>query len=149
MREIGAAETGKLRECLIALAEHHNKVSVHFKGCYPKAPVEQTIKKFAADIDSGKSAIAVIEDGENVIGFCKTDIDGEYGVIEYLVVLEEQRGKGYGAELMDWAMSRFDASGAVTIDVKVADGNNAVTLYEKYGFRMNAHILRQTRNRPE
>ena len=149
MREIGAAETGKLRECLLALAEHHNKVSVHFKGCYPKAPVEQTLKNFSADLESGKSAIAVIEDNDSVIGFCKTDIDGEYGVIEYLVVLEEQRGKGYGAELMDWAMSRFRASGASTIDVKVADGNNAVTLYEKYGFRMNAHILRQTRNRPE
>jgi hypothetical protein len=28
------------------------------------------------------------------------------------------------------------------IEVKVADGNNAIRFYEKYGFRMNAHILR-------
>lgn len=149
MREIGAEETGKLRDCLIALAEHHNRVSVNFRGCYPKTPVDVTLKKFADDLKSGKSAVAVIEDGDSVIGFCKTDIDGEYGVLEYLVVLEKYRGKGYGAELMDWAMAWFDASGAVTIDVKVADGNSAVTLYEKYGFRMNAHILRQTKSRAE
>jgi len=27
------------------------------------------------------------------------------------------------------------------IEVKVIDGNDAIHLYEKYGFRMNAHIL--------
>jgi|MGYP000002985284 hypothetical protein len=42
---------------------------------------------------------------------------------------------------MDWAMAVFSGSGVRKIEVKVVDGNDAVHLYEKYGFRMNAHIL--------
>ena len=34
IREINSEETGKLYECLEALAEHHNKVSVHFYEKY-------------------------------------------------------------------------------------------------------------------
>jgi hypothetical protein len=32
--------------------------------------------------------------------------------------------------------------GVDQIEIKVADGNNAIKFYEKYGFKMNAHILR-------
>ena len=42
---------------------------------------------------------------------------------------------------MDWAMSYFDRNGVHHIEVKVVDGNEAIYLYEKYGFKMNAHIL--------
>ncbi len=145
MREIGSDETGRLEECLIALAAHHNKVSVNFRGHYPKIPVEETIRRFSEDADSGRSYIAVVEDDDKVTGFCKINVDDAVGTIEYLIVLEEYRGRGYGAAFMKWALDRFDSSGVKNIDVKVADGNNAVSLYEKYGFRMNAHILRLCR----
>ncbi|MBR1384579.1 MAG: GNAT family N-acetyltransferase [Ruminococcus sp.] len=147
MREIASNETYKLRECLLALAEHHNKGSVNFKGCYPKAPIEQTLKQFSYDVESGKSYIAVIEDGDKVIGFCKINIEEALGVLEYLVVLEEFRGRGFGAALMEWALGKFSELGAHDIDVKVADGNDAVSLYEKYGFKMNAHILRLSKQK--
>ena len=145
MREIDSTEVCKLENCLLALAAHHNKVSVNFKGCYPKTPVEQTIKHFAADLDSGKSYIAVIENDDSIIGFCKINIDDNIGVLEYLIVLGNYRGLGYGAELMDWSLNKFSDYGVKDIDVKVADGNEAVSLYEKYGFKMNAHILRLSR----
>ena len=145
MREIGSDETPKLRECLLALAEHHNRVSVNFKGCYPKTPVEDTVRRFAADIESGKSHIAVTETEGGITGFCKIDIGDTAGVLEYLIVLGDFRGRGYGAELIEWALGRFSDAGVHDIDVKVADGNEAVSLYEKYGFRMNAHILRLSR----
>ncbi len=145
MREIGADEVGKLEECLLALAAHHNKVSVNFAGQYPKTPVGRTVGNFAGDLAGKRSRIAVIENEDKVVGFCKIDIDGSAGVIEYLIVLEEYRGMGYGAELMNWAMRIFGDNDVVTVDVKVADGNDAVSLYEKYGFKMNAHILRLCR----
>ena len=145
MREIDSTEVCKLENCLLALAAHHNKVSVNFKGCYPKTPVEQTIRHFAADLDSGKSYIVVIENDDSIIGFCKINIDDNIGVLEYLIVLGDYRGLGYGAELMEWALSKFSDHGVKDIDVKVADGNEAVSLYEKYGFKMNAHILRLSR----
>ncbi len=145
MREIDSTEVCKLENCLLALAAHHNKVSVNFKGCYPKTPVEQTIRHFAADLDSGKSYIAVIENDDSIIGFCKINIDDNIGVLEYLIVLGNYRGLGYGAELMEWSLNKFSDYGVKDIDVKVADGNEAVSLYEKYGFKMNAHILRLSR----
>ena len=142
MREIIPSEVSKLRECLTALAEHHNQVSVNFKGSYPKTPIEQTLKIFEDDILQKGSRIAVIEYNDKIVGFCKADIKGDLGIIEYLVVLESYRGQGYGAELMNWAMKTFESANTRNIEVKVADGNNAVTLYEKYGFKMNAHILK-------
>jgi GNAT superfamily N-acetyltransferase len=145
MREIRSDETYKLKECLTALAAHHNKVSVNFKGCYPKTPVEETLERFSLELNNGKAYIAVIEKEEKVAGFCKVNLDHNVGVLEYLVVLEDYRGMGYGAELMEWALDRLSGFGVRDIDVKVADGNDAVTLYEKYGFKMNAHILRLSR----
>lgn len=38
-------------------------------------------------------------------------------------------------------MAEFDRNGAHHIEVKVVGGNEAIQLYEKYGFQMNAHIL--------
>lgn len=142
MREIGSQEVFILKNCLEELAAHHNKVSVNFKGCYPKQPFEVTLNGFSKDVDSGNSSIAVIEAEDRVAGFCKINYASNVGAVEYLIVLIEYRGKGYGAQLMEWALSRFKELGIHDIDVKVADGNDAISLYEKYGFKMNAHILR-------
>ena len=49
IREINSEETGKLYECLEALAEHHNKVSVHFKRRYPVAPSGEKIIQFQSE----------------------------------------------------------------------------------------------------
>ena len=145
MREIEAKEVYKLKNCLQELADHHNNVSVNFKGCYPKQPFEETLIHFSSDLDSRKPSIAVIEEEDRVVGFCKINYVSTIGVIEYLVVSKKYRGKGYGAQLMEWALKRFEDLGIHDIDVKVADGNDAISLYEKYGFRMNAHILRLDR----
>ncbi len=145
MREINPEEVYMLKECLVSLAEVHNRVSTNFRGRYPKEPFDETINRFTADLSKGTSSIAVIEDDDKVIGFCKINYGLAVGVLEYLVVVEDCRGKGYGARLMDWAINKFDELGIRNIDVKVVDGNEAITLYEKYGFKMNAHILRLCR----
>ena len=141
MREISSEETGKLYECLEALAEHHNSVSVHFKGSYPQTPSIQKIKQFASDLEEGKSRIAVAENGNQVVGFCKINTGADTGVLEYLVVLDRERGKGHGAALMDWALNTFRALGMKDVDVKVVYGNEAIRFYEKYGFRARSVIL--------
>ena len=145
MREIDAKEVYRLRNCLQELADHHNKVSVNFKGCYPKQPLEETLIRFSSDVDAGNSSIAVIEAEDRVVGFCKIDYVSTAGVIEYLIVSEGYRGKGYGAQLMEWALNRFKELNIYDMDVQVADGNDAISLYEKYGFKMNAHFLRLSR----
>ena len=66
MREIGSEEVSRLCDCLAELAEHHNRVSVNFKGCYPKQPFEETLMRFSSDIDSGSSSIAVIDSAKSI-----------------------------------------------------------------------------------
>lgn len=142
MRELAYKEIYRLEECLKELAEHHNAVSTCFKGCYPKRPFAETLESFRKDVQSGKSRIVVVENEDKVLGFCKTDISGAEGKIDYLIVLKEARGSGYGNELMDWAVETLKQGGVSRIEVRVVDGNDAVRFYEKYGFRINAHILR-------
>lgn len=141
IREIISKETGKLYNCLEALAEHHNKVSVHFKGQYPRTSSEQKITEFEKELEAGRSYIAVAENDTEVIGFCKINAESGTGVLEYLVVLDQERGKGYGAALMDWALNKFRDLKIKEIDVKVVYGNDAIHLYEKYGFKERSVIL--------
>mgnify|MGYP002517060738 FL=1 len=142
MREIAADEAQRLRACVQALSKHHNEVSVHFKGSYPSRPYDKTLSLFAQALEEKASRIAVIEEGGGIAGFCKVDLHGDgTGKLDYLVVLPQCRSKGYGKALMDWAMAVFLESGVRKIEVKVVDGNDAIHLYEKYGFRMNAHLL--------
>lgn len=147
LHEITEQDTFRLLDCLKALAEYHNYVSVHFQGMYPKRPYEATIALFSEALVRGTSRIAVVEENGTVIGFCKIDIeemsdnDCRRGKLDYLVVLESCRGKGYGKTLMDWAMKQFHQLQVQQVEVKVIEGNETIHLYEKYGFKMNAHIL--------
>lgn len=141
MREINAEEVYRLEPCLRVLAEYHNEISVNFKGNYPSRPYRKTLELFAAALAAGDSRIAVVENETEIAGFAKVDLDGKKGKLDYLVVLEEYRGRGYGKMLMDWAMAAFRENGVAEIEVKVVDRNPAIHLYEAYGFRMNAHIL--------
>ena len=117
-------------------------VSVNFSGAYPKRPYNETLQAFETDVRSGRSRIAVIESENVIVGFCKIDIYKDQGKIDYLIILKEYRSKGYGDMLMNWAIDQFRQCGVDQIEVKVADGNDAIKFYENYGFKMNAHILR-------
>ncbi len=144
MREIQSNEIEKLYECLKSLTEHHNKVSLNHKGAYPTRPHEIVLNEFANQVISGNSKIAVAEEDGRIVGFCKIDLNKECGYLAYLVVIEEYRNKGIGRELMNWAMDSFRKANIHTIELKVVAGNEAVHLYEKYGFQLNAQIFRYT-----
>ena len=141
MREITHNEVSKLIDCIRELSEYHNKTSVNFKGYYPLNPYEKTLESFENALRKKESYIAVTEIEGQIIGFCKVDINGEHGKLDYLVVKEEFRGKGFGKEFMDWAMQMFDQNNVRHIEVKVVDGNNTIHLYEKYGFKTKSIIL--------
>lgn len=142
IREISADEVDLLRDCLVELSEYHNEVSANFKGIYPTHDYDATLAKFKAEVASGYSRIAAVGGGD-ICGFCKVDVGGATGKLDYLVVTRRERGKGYGRALMDWAMERFKSAGVEAVEVKVIYGNPALHLYEKYGFAPEAYILRK------
>ena len=141
LREIGQNEVQKLYACVQGLSEHHNQVSVHFKGAYPSRPYEDTLNMFEESMKASVSKIAVMEQENDAVGFCKVDMENGKGKLDYLMVMPEYRGKELGKQLMDWAMVQFHENNIRRIEVKVVDGNDAIHLYEKYGFKMNAHLL--------
>ena len=143
MRELSGREVYRLEECLKELAGHHNAVSVNFSGCFPRKPFGETLADFEKEVGGGRSRIAVIENGEKVLGFCKVTISGEEGTIDYLTVLKPYRGNGYGEALIEWALDVLRDGGVSRTEVKVVDGNDAVRFYEKHGFRVVSHILRR------
>ena len=141
MREITCKEVHKLLECIKALSAYHNEVSNNFKGMYPSRPYSETLTLFSDSLRKGSSHIAIVEEKDHIAGFCKIDMVKGKGKLDYLVVLEKYRGKGYGKELMDWAMNTFHKNDVTEIEVKVIDGNNTIHLYENYGFKIQSHIL--------
>lgn len=141
LREIRQNEVQKLYACVQGLSEHHNQVSVHFKGAYPSRPYEDTLNMFEESMKASVSKIAVMEQENDAVGFCKVDMENGKGKLDYLMVMPEYRGKELGKQLMDWAMVQFHENNIRRIEVKVVDGNDAIHLYEKYGFKMNAHLL--------
>ncbi len=142
IREIDASDVNRLMECIVQLSEYHNQVSTNFKGCYPSRPYELTLSVFENCLLNGTSHIAVIENNDKIVGFCKVDIAEQNGKLDYLVVLQEYRNHGLGNQLMTWAMKTFEMNHVACVEVKVVDGNEAIHLYEKYGFKINAHILK-------
>ena len=141
MREITAEEAPKLLMCLEELSAYHNSVAINFQGIYPVRPYDKTLANFADALNTHTSRIAVAESGGVITGFCKIDLAAPNGKLDYLIVLNKYRGKGYGKKLMDWAMSAFKTCGITNIEVKVICGNHAQQLYEQYGFKPQAQIL--------
>lgn len=142
LRILKENEIGLLKECLEELAGHHNMVSTHFKGYYPRKSYIEVMDKFSREVNTGTSSIAVIQEKDRIIGFCKCDVEEDkYGKLDYLVVLQFHRGKGYGKILMEWAMNFFEEKGIERIEIKVVEGNETIHLYEKYGFKTASHIL--------
>lgn len=141
MRTICANEVWKLADCVQELSEYHNEISGHINGTFPSRPYDITLKIFEDALNSNTSRILVEEKNNRIIGFCKIDNNNGFGKLDYLVVLREYRGQGYGKMFMEWAMSTFEDQGITEIEVKVIDGNEAIALYEKYGFKMHSHIM--------
>ena len=77
LRQITADEAPRLRACVQALSEHHNRVSVNFKGSYPSRPYDKTLSLFAQALEENVSRIAVIEEDSGIVGFCKVDLHGD------------------------------------------------------------------------
>ncbi len=138
LREINNNEFESLRECIECLNEHHNNVSVNFKGTYPRHSVEDKINSFKESVLNNKSKIAVINEDKRIVGVIKIDLDG---VLDYLVVLPEYRHKGYGDQLMKWALNEYEKLGIKDIELHAVYGNETVHFYEKYGFKIQSYVM--------
>jgi ribosomal protein S18 acetylase RimI-like enzyme len=138
---IGITEVDSLKDCLVELAEHHNTVSLNFKGDFPKQPIGTTLAEFKKEITEETADIYAVIDNETVAGFCKIHFTGKFGSMDYLIVKKKYRKLGYGKILMDRAMQEFKQRDIEHIEIRVVIGNNIQKFYENYGFKPKSIIL--------
>lgn len=144
VRRLNSTEVHRIETCVRELAVYHNAVPSEFQGIYPLLPVELFLKNAAAAVRGGGTVVEAIEDGGEILAFCKTSFAAQYGTLDHLFVTERCRGLGYGKILMDRAMALFAEREITKIDIKVVAGNNAAAFYERYGFRLRAVVLSKT-----
>jgi ribosomal protein S18 acetylase RimI-like enzyme len=106
--------------------------------------------KVAKEIADPRLRVALVEDGGELLGFCKLVMDcgwpdharGDHVIeLKQLYTAPGATGQGIGACLMDWALAEAAGYGADEIQLSVyADNPGAQKFYARYGFEKVADI---------
>lgn len=92
-------------------------------------------------INDENSCIIVAEENNTVVGACFMNIygfDSEKGTVAWLreiAVHPDHQGKGIGYSLIHYGLNWGKKQGAVRSFLAVDSNNNAIKLYEKFGYR--------------
>lgn len=124
-----------LKPFLLELADHHNQVSINFRGLYPSISVDEKVLVLQQEISVGKTVAAVLSADHEEQGFCVFSHTDDCGSIDYLYVRKELRGQGAGKLLMQWMLEQLERLPVKLLELKVVCGNHeAVRFYESCGF---------------
>ena len=74
---------------------------------------------------------------DEIIGFISASIIYERAEIEYFVVSEEYRGKGYAQKLLDYLISNISNGDNISLEVR-CNNERAINFYLKNGFKKAA-----------
>ena len=116
----------------------------------PVDEAESAGKTFRALLDGERGAVLVAEDESGFLGCISFSYNlairygGEYAQIEELIVNESARGKRVGALLVEASIDAARERGCKEIGLYAKDPT--VPFYEKLGFVLEAHELRQRLN---
>ncbi|MGN7402111.1 GNAT family N-acetyltransferase [Cytobacillus praedii] len=103
-------------------------------------PTNEKVKQLIEPLlEKGSSYIIATENntlmGWILIGTSKDQFtDKKYGFIYELYVLEEFRGNGISAKLMNKGIDQLQKEGHSEVRLSAFAGNHAIKLYEKLGF---------------
>lgn len=91
-------------------------------------------------LQSSKSEIWLMKDGEQIQGFFELDLSESNSVeIVYLGLIPEFIGKGLGKKLLNAAITKASKKGAnVWLHTCEFDHENALAVYQKAGFEINS-----------
>jgi ribosomal protein S18 acetylase RimI-like enzyme len=109
------------------------------------ATQSQGVEKILSDPEKGR--FFVIEDSGRIVGcvsllfLVSTALGGKAALLEDLVLAEHARGRGWGSELLDYAIRYAAREGCKRITV-LTDKENAAaqSLYRKKGFEYSEMI---------
>jgi len=141
LKKLGAHEVTDIRRCLEGLADHHNSITSEFSGAYPTFSISWTTDHMKEQLEMGKGVLYAIFENGTIAGCVYSSVEERVGSLEILYLDESVRGKGYGDILMDKAMIFFRERGVDIVDIRVINGNPAVSFYEKYGFKLRTLVM--------
>jgi len=148
--ETGAFDLDLIQQLWEKLNDHHRKQKSDFKEHYENFTFPERAEALLKKSLDGDMHIGRAEEKKTglLVAYCITTIspDNE-GEIDSIYVEEEYRGHGFGDELIKRSLEWMDKKGVKKKTVRVAVGNqDAVSFYERYGFRPRSITLEQTAN---
>ncbi|MGI6069194.1 MAG: GNAT family N-acetyltransferase [Blautia sp.] len=84
--------------------------------------------------------LLLVEDGEEILGFCmlsftwSNEVGGLVVLLEELYFKEEARGKGYGKQVMSWVEKEYPKARRFRLEATKSN-QGAIGLYEKMGYQ--------------
>lgn len=129
------------------LNQHHRQQKSDFQEHYKNFTFLERSKTLLKKSLGGEMHIGMLKDKESEImrAYCITTISADReGEIDSIYVLEKYRGRGFGDKLIKRSLEWMDEKGVKKKTVRVSAGNQeAVSFYERYGFRPRSLMLEQ------
>lgn len=134
------------------LNKHHLNQKSDFKEHYENFTFQERKEVLLNKALAGEMYICLAEDeeSETLLGYIVTTISPENdGEIDSIYVEEEYRLMGIGDALMQRSIRWMDEKGVKTKKVVIATSNQeAISFYERYGFRRRSITLEKPLNHP-
>lgn len=93
-------------------------------------------KTLQNELEIGECWLIKSEKSENILGYCLVRRDGKLLDILRLGVVEEKRGRGMGAQLLEHVLKQ----GKITMLTVKRDNGVALKLYFKHGFKIVGYL---------
>lgn len=129
------------------LNQHHLQQKSDFKEHYENFTFPERCETLLKKSICGKMHIGMLKDKESeiMLAYCITTISSDReGEIDSIYVEKDYRGRGFGDILIKRSLEWMDEEGVKKKTVRVSAGNpEAVSFYERYGFRPRSLMLEQ------
>ena len=135
-----------------------NSERTHALWCANRIPYPMTLQKLQEILDKeaqdwgGCAYIATNEDGEQVGFFVlSVNISDNSGHLKFVIVNDELRGKGFGAQMINLMLKfAFDIAGVSSVQLNVFNSNDkAKRCYSKAGFVQDSFVANAFRYKEE
>jgi diamine N-acetyltransferase len=128
------------------LNRRHLSFSPYFKDYYATLTFEDRKRVILQRALGGEVRVDLAyDDKDKLVGYCVSSIDRvQTGEVDSIFVIDECRGQGIGATLMERALEWLKTKGSKKNIVSVAVGNEMVyVFYEQFGFYPRRTLLEQ------
>ncbi|MCD7897414.1 MAG: GNAT family N-acetyltransferase [Planctomycetaceae bacterium] len=141
-RHLTPGEVPLLRPLLDELRNHHNAVSVDFRGVFPLVSPDRELPHIAEQITKGDARVEAFFAGNDLVAFSVASQEYGLGSVDLVYVAPEFRRRGLARRAVELSIEYPKENNVRLIDIHVVYGNVAARrLYESMGFRLRSEVL--------